>query len=154
MNTRKLSNVLALLAIFSLLITQCSPAAPTAAPTEPPVQATEPAAEATEPPAEATAPAEGGDYTQAPREETVIFDIDGGRVANPENWNPYVPTGRRDHGFHQEVQRNRQEQRQDNDEDRDAAEGVLDGGTHDISLNRRGGSATTGRRTTPGSRPP
>jgi peptide/nickel transport system substrate-binding protein len=24
-------------------------------------------------------------------------------VANPENWNPYVPTGRRDHGFHQVV---------------------------------------------------
>ena len=110
MNTRKLSHLLALLAIFSLLITQCSPAAPTAAPTEPPAQATEPPAEATEPPAEATeppaeatAPPEGGDYTQAAREETVIFDIDGGRVANPENWNPYVPTGRRDHGFHQVV---------------------------------------------------
>ena len=109
MNLRKSSHLLALLAIFSLLITQCSPAAPTAAPTEPPAQATEPPAEATEPPAEATTPpeatepAEGGDYTQAPREETVIFDIDGGRVADPENWNPYLPTGRRDHGFHQVV---------------------------------------------------
>lgn len=35
------------------------------------------------------------------REETVIFDIDGGRVENPELWNPYVPGNRRDHGFHQ-----------------------------------------------------
>jgi peptide/nickel transport system substrate-binding protein len=105
MNTRKPSYLLALLAIFSLLITQCAPAAPTTEPaaTQPPAEATEPPAEATEPPAEATQPAEGGDYTQAAREETVIFDIDGGRVANPENWNPYVPTGRRDHGFHQVV---------------------------------------------------
>jgi peptide/nickel transport system substrate-binding protein len=108
MNMRKTSHLLALLAILSLLITQCSPAAPTAAPQEPaateaPAEATEAPAEATEPPAEATQPAEGGDYTQAPREETIIFDIDGGRVANPENWNPYVPGGRRDHGFHQVV---------------------------------------------------
>jgi peptide/nickel transport system substrate-binding protein len=106
MYTRKSSHLLALLAILSLLITQCTPAAPTAAPTEPPGQATEPPA-ATEPAATepaATEPATGTeDYTQAPREETVILDIDGGRVANPENWNPYIPTGRRDHGFHQVV---------------------------------------------------
>ena len=101
MNTRKSSYLLALLAILSLLITQCAPAAPTEAPAEP--GATQPPAEATEPPAEATQPAEAGDYTQAAREETVIFDIDGGRVADPENWNPYLPTGRRDHGFHQVV---------------------------------------------------
>src|SRR5690606_16279279 len=36
-----------------------------------------------------------------PREETVIFDIDGGRVVDPELWNPFVPGNRRDHGFHQ-----------------------------------------------------
>jgi peptide/nickel transport system substrate-binding protein len=36
-----------------------------------------------------------------PREETAIFDIDGGRVVDPELWNPYVPGNRRDHGFHQ-----------------------------------------------------
>jgi peptide/nickel transport system substrate-binding protein len=106
MNTRKSSLLLALLAIFSLLITQCAPATPTAAPTEPaateaPGEATT-VPEATTPP-EATEPAEAGDYTQAAREETVIFDIDGGRVADPENWNPYIPTGRRDHGFHQVV---------------------------------------------------
>lgn len=38
-----------------------------------------------------------------PREETVIFDIDGGRVVDPELWNPYVPGNRRDHGFHQSM---------------------------------------------------
>ncbi len=38
---------------------------------------------------------------EAERRKTVIFDIDGGRVANPELWNPYVPGHRRDQGFHQ-----------------------------------------------------
>ena len=90
MNTRKSSYLLALLAIFSLLITQCSPAAPTAAPTEPPAQATEPPARGDRTPGEPPGDRarRGGDYTQAAREETVIFDIDGGRAANPENWNP------------------------------------------------------------------
>ncbi len=40
---------------------------------------------------------------QDDRAETAIFDIDGGRVENPDIWNPYVPGGRRDHGFHQAV---------------------------------------------------
>lgn len=35
------------------------------------------------------------------REETVYFEIDGGRVVDPELWNPLVPGSRRDHGFHQ-----------------------------------------------------
>jgi peptide/nickel transport system substrate-binding protein len=38
---------------------------------------------------------------EVPREATAIFDIDGGRVVDPELWNPYVPGNRRDHGFHQ-----------------------------------------------------
>lgn len=37
------------------------------------------------------------------RARTAIFDIDGGRVENPEVWNPYVPGSRRDHGFHQSM---------------------------------------------------
>jgi peptide/nickel transport system substrate-binding protein len=37
------------------------------------------------------------------RASTVIFDIDGGRVENPDVWNPFVPGSRRDHGFHQAV---------------------------------------------------
>jgi len=37
------------------------------------------------------------------RKSTVIFDIDGGKVAAPDNWNPYVPGNRRDHGYHQAV---------------------------------------------------
>ena len=35
------------------------------------------------------------------RAETAIFDIDGGRVEAPENWNPLLPQARRDHGLHQ-----------------------------------------------------
>jgi peptide/nickel transport system substrate-binding protein len=38
---------------------------------------------------------------EAERRKTVIFDIDGGRVVDPELWNPFVPGSRRDHGFHQ-----------------------------------------------------
>lgn len=38
-----------------------------------------------------------------PRADTVIFDIDMGRVVDPELWNPFVPGHRRDHGFHQAV---------------------------------------------------
>ncbi len=37
------------------------------------------------------------------RKNTVIFDIDGGKVAAPDVWNPFLPTGRRDHGFHQSM---------------------------------------------------
>jgi peptide/nickel transport system substrate-binding protein len=103
MNTRKLWHVLALLAIASLLVTQCAQPTPAAGPTTAPTQAvaTQPPAATTAP--EATQPPAVEDYTQAPREETVIFDIDGGRVASPENWNPYVPGGRRDHGYHQSM---------------------------------------------------
>jgi len=35
------------------------------------------------------------------RSRTVIFDVDGGRVATPELWNPLVPGSRTDQGFHQ-----------------------------------------------------
>jgi peptide/nickel transport system substrate-binding protein len=44
-------------------------------------------------PEEAT---EGGE-----RAQTAIFDIDGGRVEAPDNWNPLLPQARRDHGLHQ-----------------------------------------------------
>ena len=49
------------------------------------------------------APATGGDYTQAPRQDTVIFDIDGGKVADPTNWNPLTPGFRLDQGYHQSM---------------------------------------------------
>jgi peptide/nickel transport system substrate-binding protein len=35
------------------------------------------------------------------RTSTVIFDIGGGRVPNPESWNPYLPGAREDMGLHQ-----------------------------------------------------
>jgi peptide/nickel transport system substrate-binding protein len=52
--------------------------------------------EAAQTPGEGGAGAEGGE-----RAQTVIFDIDGGRVEAPENWNPLLPQARRDHGLHQ-----------------------------------------------------
>ena len=92
MNTRKSSYLLTLLAIFSLLTTQCGPAASTAAPATQAPATQAPAA--TEAPAATQAPA-AEDYPQAPRNETVIFDIDGGKVADPTLWNPFVPGSRR-----------------------------------------------------------
>jgi len=39
---------------------------------------------------------------QAPeRDRTLIVDIDGGMVADPTNWNPFIIGVRRDQGFHQ-----------------------------------------------------
>ncbi|HLE72841.1 MAG TPA: ABC transporter substrate-binding protein, partial [Anaerolineales bacterium] len=78
----------------SLLVTQCGPAATTVAPTQPPAVATQPPAVATQPPAVE-------DYTKAERKDTVIFDIDGGKVADPTNWNTLAPGFRMDHGYHQ-----------------------------------------------------
>jgi len=40
---------------------------------------------------------------EAERRKTVIFDIDGGRVVDPELMNPYVPGSRLDQGYHQAV---------------------------------------------------
>lgn len=85
--------LIAVLLIASMVLTACpAPAAPAA-------QA--PAAEAapTEPAAEAPAAASSDDV----RAQTVIFDIDGGKVADPSLWNPFVPGNRRDHGFHQAI---------------------------------------------------
>jgi peptide/nickel transport system substrate-binding protein len=96
MNAKKMWHMLALLTIAAMFVTQCGGQATTQAPTQAP--ATQ--APATQAPVATEAPV-AEDYTQAAREDTVILDIDGGRVANPENWNPFVPGNRRDHGFHQ-----------------------------------------------------
>jgi peptide/nickel transport system substrate-binding protein len=115
--------LMALLLISSIVMSACTaPAAPPAQPAAP--EAAEPAApeaveptaapEAAEPEAaEPTAvpeaaepeaaPAEATDYSNAARNETVIFDIDGGRVTSPDLWNPYVPARRMDQGFHQAI---------------------------------------------------
>jgi peptide/nickel transport system substrate-binding protein len=64
--------------------------------------AEEPAAE--EPAAEEAAeeePAAEEVAGEVDRSRTVIFDIDGGRVADPQLWNQFVPGSRRDHGYHQ-----------------------------------------------------
>ena len=108
MKPRKSWSFVSLMAICALFLAQCGPAAtpalPTAAPTTAGEATTAPeateATEATTAP-EATEPAPAEDYANAARNETVILDIDGGRVVDPENWNPFVPGNRRDHGYHQ-----------------------------------------------------
>jgi len=85
--------LIAALIALTLVISACAPAAPTPAapaveekPTAPPVEEEKPTPVSPE---------------EIPREETLIFDIDGGRVVDPELWNPYVPGWRGDNGFHQ-----------------------------------------------------
>jgi peptide/nickel transport system substrate-binding protein len=106
--------LLSLLVVFSMLFTACAPAA---APAEPAAAPAEEAAPAEAAPAEAApaeaAPAEptatpAAEEEAAPaaegsdRSKTLIMDIDGGRLQDAEGvWNPYVPGGRRDQGFHQ-----------------------------------------------------
>ncbi len=73
------------LAAILMLIAGCAPAAPAGADGEAAA-------------GEAAAPAASeGDL----RSKTVIFDIGGGRVANPESWNPYIPGAVEDMGLHQ-----------------------------------------------------
>ena len=107
--------LLSLIVVASMILTAC--AAPAAAPSALPATeatateaaaaeatATEaaaaeaPAAEATatEAAAEETAPAATSD-----RAKTLIMDIDGGRVQDPELWNPFVPGNRQDQGYQQ-----------------------------------------------------
>jgi len=82
--------LVAVIVIASLLLAACPPP-PGTAPAAAPAAGAAPAA---------AAPAAEGDM---PREQTVIFDIDGGKVADPTLWNPFVPGNRRDQGFHQAV---------------------------------------------------
>jgi peptide/nickel transport system substrate-binding protein len=105
--------LIAILIITSMVLAACpaeepAPAAPPApeavapeVPADPTPAAEEEVADATPEPAEE--PAEAEDYRNATREETVIWDIDGGRIVDPELWNPFVPGNRRDHGFHQTI---------------------------------------------------
>ena len=114
--------LVALVVILSLVLAACAPAPapaqpapaaeptkasaaePTKAPAVAPTKAPEPtkAAEPTKAPAvaptKAAAPAASADEE---RRKTVIFHIDGGRINAPDQWNPYVPGSRRDHGYHQ-----------------------------------------------------
>jgi peptide/nickel transport system substrate-binding protein len=91
--------LLGILVVMSLVLAAC-PAPQAGAPAAEAPAAEAPAAEAapTEAPAEEAAPA-----ADDVRAQTVIFDIDGGKVADPTLWNPFVPGNRRDHGFHQAI---------------------------------------------------
>ena len=92
--------LLGILVVMSLILAAC-PAPQAGAPAAEAPAAEAPAAEAapTEAPKEEAAAPAADDV----RAQTVIFDIDGGKVADPTLWNPFVPGNRRDHGFHQAI---------------------------------------------------
>jgi peptide/nickel transport system substrate-binding protein len=75
-----------LLLITALLLTACPPQQVPGAPAQVGEQPAAPAA-----------------AVDAERAGTVIFDIDGGRVQDPELWNPFVPGNRTDHGYQQAI---------------------------------------------------
>jgi peptide/nickel transport system substrate-binding protein len=119
MNKKPFWVLLSLILILSFVLVACAPAAETEAPapeaevpTEEPVEEAEvpteePAEEAeapTEEPAEeAEAPTEEPAEEVSERAKTLIFDIDGGRVTDPELWNTFTPGARLDQGYHQTI---------------------------------------------------
>ncbi len=82
--------LLSILMVASMVLTACATPAPAPAAPAGDAAATEAAA------TEAAAPAATSD-----RAKTLIMDIDGGRMQDPELWNPFVPGNRRDQGYHQ-----------------------------------------------------
>ncbi|MCJ7701801.1 MAG: ABC transporter substrate-binding protein, partial [Anaerolineales bacterium] len=89
MNKKPFWLLLSLIVIFSLVLVACGPQA------EPEEPAAEEEVPAVEEPAEAPEVSE--------RAKTVIFDIDGGRAADPELWNTFAPGARLDQGYHQTI---------------------------------------------------
>jgi len=88
--------ILIVLLAFAVIVIGCSPPPEAAVPE----QATEAAEPDVQPAPEEEVPAEAP-AGEIDRNSTVIFDIDGGQVANPELWNQFVPGARRDQGYHQ-----------------------------------------------------
>lgn len=99
---KRFSFLLSLLIISAFVLSACPAPAPSGgAPADAPA-AEAPAAEepAAEEAAAEEAPAAEGEVARA---DTLILDIDGGRIADPEQWNPFVPGSRRDQGYHQAI---------------------------------------------------
>ena len=103
--------VVAVLVAAALVLVAC-PSTPAPTPTPQPAPAEKSTQEVQKPPTPTPAPEKkeeapaketAKDYLNAPRERTLIFDIDGGRVADPTNWNPFTPGRRMDQGYHQAV---------------------------------------------------
>ena len=107
----RVMTILSLVIILGMILTACAPAAPAPA-TVPPPKNLRPSKQKQQ----SNLPnrmsrrhsrrqqkrlPQREDYAKADRKDTVIFDIDGGRVTTPDLWNPYVPGNRRDHGLHQ-----------------------------------------------------
>jgi len=88
--------LLTIVFILSMLLAACQTTTPAPEATKAPEAAPE---ATTAPEAAAASPCEL--YQDAAREDTVIFDIDGGKVVDPELWNKLVPGWRGDNGHHQ-----------------------------------------------------
>ena len=90
---RKLFFLTSLLVLLALMLASCgAPAAPGASSAGTDTDAGD---------SGAAAASDAGDAADSERARTAIFDIDGGRVVDPENWNPFTPGRRLDHGYHQ-----------------------------------------------------
>ncbi|MFL5804892.1 MAG: ABC transporter substrate-binding protein, partial [Roseiflexaceae bacterium] len=77
---------------------------PTAAPAAGPTSAPSATQGAQAAPAATVATDNTAKYAKAERNKTVIFDIDGGRVEDPQLWNPNLPnSSRADQGFQQSM---------------------------------------------------
>ena len=102
----------------SLWLAACAPGTPVSPTAAPPAQQAAAPAQPTvagaptaaAKPAPTSAPAAPQPTVAAPanaaaadRKNTVIFDIDGGRVLTPDNWNPFTPGFRMDKGYHQAI---------------------------------------------------
>ena len=97
-NWKRLYVLFGVLIMASLVLAACpsSAPAPESAGSGDEAVAEEAAEEAT-PEAEEEAEAEAAPEEMSERAKTLIMDIDGGRSADPELWNTFVPGARLDH---------------------------------------------------------
>lgn len=102
MQQKRFGLLLSILVMMSLLLTACPSADPEPAAEAPVTADGDAAAEAapTEEAAVEEAAEEAADDGEISRAETLIFDNDSGRSADPELWSQYVPGGQRSQGFH------------------------------------------------------
>lgn len=101
---RKISIVLSIVIMATLVLGACAPAPAQVAPAEAPAEAAaSEAAPADDAKSEPAAPPEmqAGEFQEVPREQTVIFETIDGRVAVPENMNPFLANQYPDWGMWQ-----------------------------------------------------
>ena len=99
---KRVWTLLSILMVASMILTACAAPAPApAAPAAPAAEATATEAAAAEATATEAAAEEAAPAATSDRAKTLIMDIDGGRIQDPELWNPFVPGNRQDQGYQQ-----------------------------------------------------